>query len=805
MATLNLPGLSTGIDTNALVQQLMEINRMRLNRYKKQVEDEEEKQDAVVELGSKLSSLRSAAEALSDNSKLKSFEATTSDSDVMTAEASPDATESNHSIEIKQLATAERWIHDGFKYSTTYVGAGNFVFSYNYEEMVVQTTAETTLEDLVGKINNSSDNPGVNASILKYDDGNGGVYHLILGGRESGGDFQITVNDSNTEVHIADSLLQDGAENAELTTKLKDLDGFTGVMGSGSTADRIRITGNQHDGTAVDVYFNVTSFTIIEDLIGEINEAFEDIHGERTATATFSNGEIKLTDNTFGASSMTLTLTFDPGTGSSAALTLPTFSQTTAGGSISANIASLDPSTTFVETQSAQDSLVRFDNFPGFVSEVQEIDHTLAAGGGEYYLTYRGETTATLYPADTTATIQAALEALSTVNSGDITVSGTPLDTSGTLTFTFRDTLGDVERITLDDSALAADYTVMEITKGQGWISRSSNTIDDIITGVTLKLHDTTFKTDGITHNAIEVNLTRDTEALKEKVQALLDAYNTVALYIDEETSYDEKDKEWGKLRGEYFVTTILNQIKTPFILAAGGFGSDDEFINPSDIGIDIGADGMLSLDNEDFDEAIVDKYLDVLSLIGAVKTGYSTGIDAAYIKFSDANKSTTAGSYDVRVTLSGGAITLAEIKQDDGSWRTVDPANIDGNTIYATDPGDVDSNGNPLYDEHNLAFTMDVDQANGTYNAKIYIRQGFAGAVDEALDEMLARYLEGLGGGRVSIAKAIIKNHIDTLNKRITIEQDRLENVEQRLIIKFARLESTLTMLEQQMGGLGL
>ena len=129
--------------------------------------------------------------ALSDSSQLRSFKATTSDADFVTAEANSNALEGNHSIQIKQLATSDRWVHQGFAYATSYVGEGNFIFTYNNRELVVQTTAETTLQDLVGLINNDQDNPGVTASILKYDNGSGGVYHLVLGGKDSGSDYQI--------------------------------------------------------------------------------------------------------------------------------------------------------------------------------------------------------------------------------------------------------------------------------------------------------------------------------------------------------------------------------------------------------------------------------------------------------------------------------------------------------------------------------------------------------------------------------------------------------------------------------------
>ena len=241
MSQIQLPGLATGIDTGAIVQQLMEVERAKLYRLQSNVQEQKEKRDAISELQSRLKDYLSAVENLSDSSQLKAFNATSSDTDYLTVDASANASEGNHAVQIKQLATADRWVHDGFKYSTSYVGDGNFIISYNNQELVVQTTATTTLEDLVGLINNDTDNPGITASILKYDDGSDGVYHLVLSGEESGSDFQITVNASNTEVHTADSLLLCNEDNAVLTTKIKDLDGFTGEIESGSTPDQIQI------------------------------------------------------------------------------------------------------------------------------------------------------------------------------------------------------------------------------------------------------------------------------------------------------------------------------------------------------------------------------------------------------------------------------------------------------------------------------------------------------------------------------------------------------------------------------------
>ena len=57
MSSLQLPGLSTGIDTKALIDQLMAVERRRLASYTSSVTQYEEKKTAVTELQSKLSDI----------------------------------------------------------------------------------------------------------------------------------------------------------------------------------------------------------------------------------------------------------------------------------------------------------------------------------------------------------------------------------------------------------------------------------------------------------------------------------------------------------------------------------------------------------------------------------------------------------------------------------------------------------------------------------------------------------------------------------------------------------------------------
>ncbi len=677
MSTLRLPGLLTGIDTAKLIAQLMAIERRSLNVYEERISIWEERQDALSTLESKLSNLRSSVRALSDADELRAFSVASSDTDKLTADASYNAFEGNHTVIINQLANAERWVHtNGLEYAEDYVGAGTFIYSYNHKETILTTTATTTLEGLVGLINNDANNPGVTASLLYYND----AYHLVLNGNDAGSDYEISINASSTEVWQAGSAFTVDGGNATLSSKITELVQFGANPLLGG--EHIEITGTDHDGVAIaQVDLPVTENTKVGHLISEINDAFDGI-----AKAVLENGKIILTDDTCGTSSLSIDLNWDDN-GSGAALTLPTMAFLTEGGSTSTSGLNdnFEPAD-FTETQSAQDSEIRVDGYPP-----------------------------------------------------------------------------------------------------GAWISRSSNTIDDVISGVVLHLHDTTDA------SGEELTLTRDIQSVKDKLTKMVDAYNFAVEYIKEKTGYNDVLKTAGVLMGDYVVSTIRQQIRTPLITQTNGFIEDiDTFLTPGHLGFKLDRDGVLSLDMNVLDEAIAEDYKGVLAIIGADKTGSS---DSNTIEFYGAHSDyTTAGSYDVEVVVSGGAITSAKIKLSTES--TYRDATYSGNII--TGDSTFDDNGYPMYPENALQLSVDLSQ-DGTFTATVRVKQGFTGAIEDVLDKMLK-----VTTGSIQIDQKHVDNQIEYLQDKIEDEEYRLTKREERLIAQFSRLEKNLALIQQQMSALG-
>ncbi len=549
MPSLVLSGLQTGIDTEAIVQQLVTASRGPLTRLQARQETWQEKAEAFQTLETRLTALRSAADDLRSAADLRAFTATTNDSERLTVEAGTGASAGAHEIEINQLAAAEREVHAGVASLDTLVGEGVFAYTYNGTTRTVQTTAETTLEDLRDLINNDAGNPGVTASILEYDAGGGQVYHLVLGGDDTGADYTIAIDDTQTTL----------------------------------------------DGTGGTVDFR---------------------------------------------------------------------------------------STTFTETQSAQDAEVRVDGYP-----------------------------------------------------------------SG------------------------------------AWITRSTNAIDDILPGVTLHLH---APTDA--GQPVRISLTRDTESLKEKIRALVQAYNDAVDYIQEQTAYDPATETAGVLMGEFTATQVRRAIRLPLVEAAPGFeDGEDAFTLAGQVGLELDETGALSLDEEALDEAIADDYLGVLALFGADRTGAS---DSDYLRFYGASAVTEPGTYDVRATFSGGTLVSAQIKgadEDDSAWRN---AEVDGNLITGAEG----------YDEEALQITANYT-GDGTVEAQVRVRQGFAGALYDTIDDDL---LDSTDGALTTVQERC-QTTLESIEEQIERQEDRLDDMATRLRAQFARLEATLAQIEAQRSALAM
>ncbi|GFK95707.1 Flagellar hook-associated protein 2 [Fundidesulfovibrio magnetotacticus] len=309
------------------------------------------------------------------------------------------------------------------------------------------------------------------------------------------------------------------------------------------------------------------------------------------------------------------------------------------------------------------------------------------------------------------------------------------------------------------------------------WISRASNTISDVVTGLTL-----TLKNSG----AGTLTVGTDADAVLENVRTFVNQVNTVRKQVRDLTKFDSNTKEGSILTGNYglqIIGTIMQNIT-----AAPGIGfndATDRYTSLSPLGLSTDSVegsatfGQIILDEDKFKEALEADPLAVGKIFAAQ---YSGDTDSAQITYSSYIQGITkAGEYNVQYTVAGGKITSATINGHAASFAS-NSANITGASGQ---------------DEAGMVVRVN-DLTDGTYSHNVYLRLGKA---PELVDELAD--LTNADTGPLNILQ---KNYVtisDNIQKKIDSENRRISAMETHMRNRFARLDALLGQYSQIQGQL--
>lgn len=298
-----------------------------------------------------------------------------------------------------------------------------------------------------------------------------------------------------------------------------------------------------------------------------------------------------------------------------------------------------------------------------------------------------------------------------------------------------------------------------------GWIERETNTIDDVITGITLSLKNT---------GSATLTVDTDTDAVKDKVREFVNQVNEVRSVIIEMTDFNSYTETGSVMTGNYSVQIIDSRLKS--IIADKGLGFDytnDVISSLASIGIltnaEEGADneGLLELDEESLDAALSSYPTELAEIFAADYIGDTNSSDFRYYSYIE--DVTEAGEYDVSYTVSGGAVASATINGH--------TASISGTQIT----------GASGYDESGLVIEVE-NLADGNYTGEVYLKLGKAG---ELINEL--KDLTNASSGPLHIIQDSYQDIIDNIDDKIADEEDRIAQMESRLRERFANLEALL------------
>jgi flagellar hook-associated protein 2 len=336
MAT-TIGGLATGLDTNAIIDGLTNIEQSRVAREEKKKKQIEDKQTAYKDLFSRIGSFSSKVDELNDPKKFNLFTTTSDKTDNLTITGGESATPGTYEVEVQKLATSEKVASKSYaSIVTTLSLAGSFSISKSAAQLkaepnktssVVTVLATDTLKDIAAKINASES--GVTASLLNVADGDA---RLVLTSKDPGskaftlnnvtgnvlGDTGLGLISDQQAMRTNFNFLKQEGGAGEATTTFNQL-----ALSIGSkpitTNDSISFTGKDASGNVKAGSFNITmggpTPSSLQDLLTAIKTSF-DTNADTTVTDNVDvylnkSGEIVVSDKTNGTAPMTLSLTFN--------------------------------------------------------------------------------------------------------------------------------------------------------------------------------------------------------------------------------------------------------------------------------------------------------------------------------------------------------------------------------------------------------------------------------------------------------------------------------------------------------------
>jgi flagellar hook-associated protein 2 len=227
---------------------------------------------------------------------------------------------------------------------------------------------------------------------------------------------------------------------------------------------------------------------------------------------------------------------------------------------------------------------------------------TVASGTGTFQFTVGGGATQSV---DLTAstTLQELADGINALGAG-VTASAVNVGTPSAPSYKLQIVANSPG--TTSDIAIVNDDTTLGVTAAAGQnaqftvtgftetIERASNTVSDVIPGVTFVL-----KQAG---ESADVTVTDDTDAVEANVQGFVDAFNDLVQFVAENstvTRVDDEESEIGPLVGNPTVRGILEQLRAN--VRASIDGADGGVTTLSQIGIATQQDGTLEFDVSTF------------------------------------------------------------------------------------------------------------------------------------------------------------------------------------------------------------
>jgi flagellar hook-associated protein 2 len=147
-------------------------------------------------------------------------------------------------------------------------------------------------------------------------------------------------------------------------------------------------------------------------------------------------------------------------------------------------------------------------------------------------------------------------------------------------------------------------------------VESDSNIISNVIPGIDFELFQETSAAETVT-------VTMDKDGIRKNVEAVVEAYNEVVAWVDQQSAYNADLGIKGPFVGETTVNRVMRGLQG---IISDVYTSGDELNSLSLSGVETQSSGKLELDEEKFDEAL-DSYFDDVSSLFTNASGFGAAM----------------------------------------------------------------------------------------------------------------------------------------------------------------------------------
>ena len=587
--TASISGLISGLKTDDIVSKLMELASAPVRRLQAQKTTLSNKISAWQELNTRILALKTKSSALANPTTFQSKDLTSSDSTILTGTASSSGQIGTYFIKVNATARTHQLKTQGYADTgTTSIGTGTVTVGAGSAGRTATNLLSGTVESVTLAPDSSLaagdqtlviDSVGASAT-SQMTAAYSGADEAAARAQDAGAAGTITIN--------GDALaFSDSATLGDVVDAINAESATTGVAASitGSVDDwHVTLTQQTHGSNKQIAYSEDASI-----LNGGPS-------GDYTIAGTNALAHIG-------------SLVFDQGVGD--------VLQSADGDIIVLNAAA----TTGTKTNA-------FEIVGGTTVTINSTNNTLAGLRDAINASNAGVTATIINDGSSSTPYRLILTSGTSGTGGEITFSTSGLSGGTTPTFSTMQAAQDAS-LTLGEGAGA-----ITVTKG-------SNTITDLISGVTLNLK----KAD--TETTITVHITAKTSSAKQAITDFVDQYNSLIDYINPQFRYDATTNTAGTLFADSRLMLMVSDLRSKISNPITGLSGDIKLL--SQIGITSTTDDKLVINEADLDDALAND-LDGVSHLFA-KVGEAANGNIAYASSTSKTKPSGEAGYAINVT----------------------------------------------------------------------------------------------------------------------------------------------------------